>query len=160
MGASAGHNLLLRHLCLTAIDVAISIYECAHPWQTCCLHVTATTVFLAPDFLHKCGRAPPHSLGRTRENDQAVARLSPSTVLMRWDCHQHRRKRGATVLSTMALGAQAVIPQCSDTRPIPLIPITRAAPLDRSMHRPFTNGPRSFIRTVTLRPVEYEVTVT
>jgi hypothetical protein len=32
--------------------------------------------------------------------------------------------------------------------------------LDRSMHRPFTNGPLSFIRTMTLRPVECEVTVT
>ena len=28
------------------------------------------------------------------------------------------------------------------------------------MHRPFTNGPRSFIRTLTLRPVECDVTVT
>jgi hypothetical protein len=40
------------------------------------------------------------------------------------------------------------------------IPITRAAPMDESMQRPFTNGPRSFIRTVTLRPVDREVTAT
>jgi hypothetical protein len=32
--------------------------------------------------------------------------------------------------------------------------------VDKSMQRPFTNGPRSLIRTVTLRPVECEVTVT
>jgi hypothetical protein len=53
-----------------------------------------------------------------------------------------------------------VLAQRSDTIVVPPMPSTRAAPLDRSMHRPLTNGPRSFIRTVTARPVEYEVTVT
>jgi hypothetical protein len=43
---------------------------------------------------------------------------------------------------------------------VPAMPSTRAAPLDKSMQRPFTKGPRSFIRTVTPRPVECEVTVT
>jgi hypothetical protein len=56
--------------------------------------------------------------------------------------------------------ACAHLPQRRETIAVPLKPSTRAAPVDRSMHRPFTNGPRSFIRTVTLRPVEWEVTVT
>jgi hypothetical protein len=56
--------------------------------------------------------------------------------------------------------ACAHLPQSRETIAVPLKPSTRAAPVDRSMHRPFTNGPRSFIRTVTLRPVEWEVTVT
>ena len=42
----------------------------------------------------------------------------------------------------------------------PAIPSARAAPVDRSMQRPFTKGPRSLTRTVTLRPLECEVTVT
>jgi hypothetical protein len=50
--------------------------------------------------------------------------------------------------------------QRRETIAVPPMPSTRAAPVDRSMHRPFTNGPRSFIRTVTLRPVKCEVTVT
>ena len=50
--------------------------------------------------------------------------------------------------------------QRRETIAVPSKPSTRAAPLDRSMHRPLTNGPRSFIRTVTLRPVEWDVTVT
>ena len=40
------------------------------------------------------------------------------------------------------------------------IPSARAAPVDRSMQRPFTNGPRSLTRTLTLRPLDCEVTVT
>lgn len=40
------------------------------------------------------------------------------------------------------------------------IPNARAAPVDRSMQRPFTNGPRSLTRTVTLRPLDCEVIVT
>src|SRR5262245_21032613 len=47
-----------------------------------------------------------------------------------------------------------------ETFAVPAKPSTRAAPVDSSMHRPFTNGPRSLIRTVTLRPLECEVTVT
>ena len=50
--------------------------------------------------------------------------------------------------------------QRRETIVIPARPSTRAAPLDKSIQRPFTKGPRSFIRTVTLRPVECEVTVT
>src|SRR5215212_979709 len=56
--------------------------------------------------------------------------------------------------------SMAHLPQRRETIAVPPMPSTRAAPVDRSMHRPFTNGPRSFIRTVTLRPVEWEVTVT
>jgi hypothetical protein len=52
------------------------------------------------------------------------------------------------------------VPQRRETIAIPATPSARAAPVDKSMQRPFTNGPRSFIRTVTLRPVECEVTVT
>jgi hypothetical protein len=48
----------------------------------------------------------------------------------------------------------------SETVSVPAIPSARAAPVDKSMQRPFTNGPRSLIRTVTLRPLECEVTVT
>lgn len=40
------------------------------------------------------------------------------------------------------------------------MPSARAAPDDRSMQRPLMNGPRSLIRTVTLRPLLWEVTVT
>jgi hypothetical protein len=56
--------------------------------------------------------------------------------------------------------ARACRDQRRETVVVPPMPSARAAPVDRSMHRPFTNGPRSFIRTVTLRPVECEVTVT
>ena len=61
---------------------------------------------------------------------------------------------------TARLATCAHLPQSRETIAVPAMPSTRAAPVDRSMHRPFTNGPRSFIRTVTLRPVECEVTVT
>jgi hypothetical protein len=43
---------------------------------------------------------------------------------------------------------------------VPVIPITLAAPVDKSIQRPFTKGPRSLIRTVTLRPLVRDVTVT
>ena len=36
---------------------------------------------------------------------------------------------------------------------MPLMPIARAAPVDRSMQRPLKKGPRSLIVTVTLRPL-------
>jgi hypothetical protein len=61
---------------------------------------------------------------------------------------------------TARLATCTLLAQRRENIAIPLMPSTRAAPVDRSMHRPFTNGPRSFIRTVTLRPVEWEVTVT
>jgi len=54
----------------------------------------------------------------------------------------------------------SIRPQRRETIAAPATPSTRAAPVDKSMQRPFTNGPRSFIRTVTLRPVECEVTMT
>ncbi len=63
-----------------------------------------------------------------------------------------------TVCSTKGLAI--FLGQRRETIAVPSMPSTRAAPVDRSMHRPFTNGPRSFIRTVTLRPFECEVTVT
>jgi hypothetical protein len=44
--------------------------------------------------------------------------------------------------------------QCTLTRAVPPIPIAFAAARDRSMQRPRTNGPRSVIRTVTLRPLQ------
>jgi hypothetical protein len=59
----------------------------------------------------------------------------------------------------MALLLGCYLLQRRETIAVPAIPSTRAAPVDKSMQRPFTNGPRSFIRTVTLRPVECEVTV-
>jgi hypothetical protein len=73
--------------------------------------------------------------------------------------------------SVVMSGVMLLLPGCEtqgfyhcasarETLAIPANPSTRAAPVDKSMQRPFTNGPRSFIRTVTLRPVECEVTVT
>ena len=50
--------------------------------------------------------------------------------------------------------------QLSDTFSRPAIPSARAALVDKSMQRPFTKGPRSLIRTVTLRPLFWDVTVT
>lgn len=49
---------------------------------------------------------------------------------------------------------------CTRTRATPPMPIARAAPVLRSMQRPFTNGPRSLIRTVTDRPLARLVTRT
>lgn len=43
---------------------------------------------------------------------------------------------------------------------VPPIPIASAAARDRSMHLPRTNGPRSLIRTTTLRLLRRLVTVT
>ena len=48
------------------------------------------------------------------------------------------------------VGGPTVRPQLSDTFSRPAIPSARAAPVDKSMQRPFTKGPRSLIRTVTL----------
>jgi hypothetical protein len=61
---------------------------------------------------------------------------------------------------TARLATCTHLPQRRETIAVPPMPSTRAAPVDKSMHRPFTNGPRSFIRTVTLRPLECKVTVT
>jgi hypothetical protein len=47
-----------------------------------------------------------------------------------------------------------------DPYSVPAMPSACAAPVDRSIQRPFTNGPRSLIRTVTLRPLLCDVTVT
>lgn len=46
------------------------------------------------------------------------------------------------------------------TRPTPEIPTARAAGRDRSITRPPMNGPRSVMRTVTDRPVNWFVTRT
>src|SRR5262245_21516045 len=46
------------------------------------------------------------------------------------------------------------------TWPVPPIPIARAAPLLRSIAAPFTNGPRSLMRTITDRPLRALVTRT
>jgi hypothetical protein len=61
---------------------------------------------------------------------------------------------------TARLATCTLLSQSRETIAVPPMPSARAAPVDRSMHRPFTNGPRSLMRTVTLRPVECEVTVT
>ena len=44
--------------------------------------------------------------------------------------------------------------------PGPITPISRAAARERSMMRPFTNGPRSLIRTRTVREVSMFCTST
>jgi hypothetical protein len=78
------------------------------------------------------------------------------------DGRQRRARLGAvrTACRTARLATCTLLSQSRETIAVPVTPITRAAPVDRSMHRPFTNGPRSLIRTVTLRPFECEVTVT
>jgi hypothetical protein len=96
--------------------------------------------------LNQIGRAGVgHGLfdGRQRKTPWAVIRLN-------------RGRETASRPATYHLCS----PQRRETIAVPAMPSTRAAPVDRSMHRPFTNGPRSLIRTVTLRPVECEVTVT
>lgn len=55
---------------------------------------------------------------------------------------------------------QHEVPQLRETRSVPPMPSACAAPVDRSIQRPFTKGPRSLIRTVTLRPLFWDVTVT
>lgn len=49
---------------------------------------------------------------------------------------------------------------CTITGAVPPIPIALEAARERSIQRPRTNGPRSLIRTTTLRPLLRFVTVT
>jgi len=126
--------------------------------------------------------APPLVLFSNPENtDPTYSKFGPSRQqdshfrcqhmpsVMSWRMTASRHKRSSPVGLWRRHGISALrccsplvlnLSQRRETIAVPPMPSTRAAPVDRSMHRPFTNGPRSFIRTVTLRPVECEVTVT
>ena len=101
---------------------------------------------------HEEGRAGVHELADT---GYPVLAWSP-----RMQSEDECNCRRPAVCSTAFAIASPFLRQRRETTAVPSMPSARAAPFDRSMHRPFTNGPRSFMRTVMLRPVECEVTMT
>jgi hypothetical protein len=126
----------------------------------------------------------PQPIGRDRRTDDGIAKRMPYTIeeplIAMWQSIQskcacrlinnggHSRTLRPLPFDSLRIrhldrlvGRDVAIRSHStETIAVPLMPSTRAAPLDRSMHRPFTKGPRSFIRTVTVRPVDCDVTVT